>query len=101
MIAAVLAGLVLLLLFASNWMLQQQREVKSEIRQQRETYDYYRQATRQPQEPRSLPAEFVEAQQIRQKLLNHPAVTPGPGFNAPGVQRTGISIVQAMEKEAE
>lgn len=34
---------------------------------------------------------------MAQKLLNHPSVTPGPGFNAPGVQQTGVTIIDAMD----
>ncbi|QXZ10866.1 hypothetical protein KUF54_06610 [Comamonas sp. Y33R10-2] len=33
---------------------------------------------------------------MTEKLLTHPAVTPGPGFNAPGVQETGVAIIDAM-----
>lgn len=33
---------------------------------------------------------------MSEKLLTHPAVTPGPGFNAPGVQETGVAIIDAM-----
>lgn len=34
---------------------------------------------------------------MAQKLLSHPSVTPGPGFNAPGVQQTGVTIIDAMD----
>ena len=34
---------------------------------------------------------------MAEKLLSNPAVTPGPGFNAPGVQQTGIAIIDAIE----
>lgn len=36
-------------------------------------------------------------QQIEQKLLNHPHVTPGRGFYKPGVQSTGNTIVDAVD----
>ena len=39
-----------------------------------------------------------EARQVRQTLLQHPNVTPGPGFNAPGVQTTGLAIVEAIDR---
>lgn len=39
-----------------------------------------------------------EARQVRQTLLQHPNVTPGPGFNAPGVQSTGLAIVEAIDR---
>ena len=35
---------------------------------------------------------------MAQKLLSHPAVTPGPGFDAPGVQQTGVTIIDAMDQ---
>ena len=46
----------------------------------------------QPQSPAPTTAESTA-----QKLLNHPAVTPGPGFDAPGVQQTGVTIIDAMD----
>lgn len=39
-----------------------------------------------------------EARQVRQVLLQHPNVIPGPGFNAPGVQTTGLAIVEAIDR---
>lgn len=51
----------------------------------------------EPPPPPPLPESFLQAQRIEQKLLNHPNVTPGPGFYAPGVQSTGNTIVDAID----
>lgn len=37
-----------------------------------------------------------QALALRQKLLDHPAVTPGDGFDKPGVQATGGAILDAI-----
>ena len=44
---------------------------------------------------------WEEARQIRKFLLEHPSVTPGPGFSAPGVQTTGAAIVRAIDNAQE
>ena len=45
-----------------------------------------------------LPADMLEAKARRERLMNHPAVTPREGFDMPGVQSTGIAIVDAIEQ---
>ena len=44
-----------------------------------------------------LPKDMIEAQARRERLINHPAVTPGLGFDMPGVQSTGIAIIDAID----
>ncbi len=97
-IAIVLAVLLALLAVAGSWMLQQKQAEKAEVRAQARAVEQYRESTRPVSQPPQLPAHYVEAQRIRQKLLAHPAVIPGPGFNAKGVQRTGLAIVEALDR---
>ena len=50
-------------------------------------------ATQPPPSPGPTPA-----QQVRAKLVAHPHVIPGPGFDRPGVQATAIVIVDAIDE---
>ncbi|MNJ03012.1 hypothetical protein D3C73_1631780 [compost metagenome] len=40
---------------------------------------------------------MTERLKIRDELLAHPGVKPGPGFAAPGVQSTGKVIIDAID----
>lgn len=46
---------------------------------------------------RKLGKKQVDREMTR-KLLDHPFVTPGGGFNAPGVRSTGVAIVDAIDR---
>lgn len=77
-------------------------EEKQELRAQQQQYQDYRRATAPTaasttSSTTNLPVDMVQAQQVRARLLSHPAVTPGPGFDRPGVQSTGITIVEAID----
>lgn len=108
----VLSLIALGVALATGWGLMAQRQHQTETQQrksQQAAYAIYERTTRVD----SLPAEnsmeqiqieqerqraHEEARQIRSFLLEHPNVTPGAGFSAPGVQTTGAAIVQAMDK---
>ncbi|MDR2297268.1 MAG: hypothetical protein LBE30_02850 [Comamonas sp.] len=83
---------------------------QEQSRQERQTYQRYNDYLQSTQETaptaksESEPVDVAAAEpepqvapSMAQKLLSHPAVTPGPGFNAPGVQQTGVTIIDAME----
>ncbi|MDH0372949.1 hypothetical protein N7340_14360 [Comamonas aquatica] len=91
---AILVGALVL---GGYWM-QQQRADQAELRQQAAVYETYLYNTRNTPAPApEAPSRAAQAQQVRQYLLDHPAVTPGPGFNRPGVQSTGKTIVDAID----
>lgn len=90
---AILVGALVL---GGYWM--QQRADQAELRQQADVYETYLYNTRNiPAPAPEAPSRATQAQQVRQYLLDHPAVTPGPGFNRPGVQSTGKTIVDAID----
>ena len=104
------ASLVLLVAGYQYLKYSQQQE---QNRQERQTYQRYNDYLKSSQEPApstqpaqavapSEPAPAAQAASpaqpsMAQKLLSHPAVTPGPGFDAPGVQQTGVTIINAMD----
>ncbi len=91
---AILVGALVL---GGYWM-QQQRADQAELRQQADVYETYLYNTRNTPAPApEALSRAAQAQQVRQYLLDHPAVTPGPGFNRPGVQITGKTIVDAID----
>ena len=90
---------------------------QEQAREERQTYQRYNDYLKSAQEPEpAAPAAAAEpaetspatpaqpqtaaapAQSMAQKLLSHPAVTPGPGFDAPGVQQTGVTIIDALDQ---
>lgn len=87
----------------------QHSEQQAQARTDRQAYkrynDYLKSAQEDTQAPAAqdpTPAQAAQAAAAAQpsmaeKLLSHPSVTPGPGFNAPGVQQTGVAIIDAME----
>lgn len=95
-LAIAVAALVAILVLGGFW-LQQTKSNDAALRHQADVYESYRESTRPTPRAVELPSTFTEAQHNREKLLNHPAVTPGPGFNYPGVQSTGVAIVDAMD----
>lgn len=82
---------------------EQQEQTRTD-RQAYKRYNDYLKSTQQEapspavQEPAPPQAQAKPAQpSMAERLLSHPAVTPGPGFNAPGVQQTGVAIIDAMD----
>lgn len=89
LIAAIVCGYLL------NWYLEARS--KREMEQaQSVVYRQYLRNTPQ-QAPQPLPQAIAERLKVRDELLAHPAVTPGPGFAAPGVQSTGKVIIDAID----
>ncbi len=96
-ITAVTVGLITAIVsgYLLNWYLDARS--KREMDQAKSVV--YRQYLRStpPQPPQPLPEAVAERFRIRDELLAHPAVKPGPGFSAPGVQSTGKAIVDAID----
>jgi len=92
--------LIAALMVGGYWM-QKQRSQQTQRIQAADVYESYLRNT----SPTPMPVETdpsvissqAQAQATRNFLLNHPAVTPGPGFDMPGVQSTGKTIVDAMD----
>ncbi|WP_370682029.1 hypothetical protein [Comamonas sp. GB3 AK4-5] len=85
-----------LCMFAAGYFLTSRWDAQEEMRSQQRLNDAYLHYTA-PKPAPPMPVEFTQAQQIRARLLAHPGVTPGPGFDKPGVQSTGIAIVDAID----
>lgn len=85
-------------LATGNFILTHERQAQREYRDQAEAFATYRENTRTAVPPPEVSAKVEEERRIRETLLHHPAVTPGPGFAAPGVQTTGIAIVEAIDR---
>ena len=108
-----LAGLGVALLIIWGFVAQrQQQEAAQQLKKQQAAYAIYERNTRvnalttdNSAEPtptqQERPNAWEEARQIRKFLLEHPSVTPGPGFSAPGVQTTGAAIVRAIDNAQE
>lgn len=97
--------LAVLCMFALGYFLTNHwNQERQELRSQQAQYEAYRRATALPSAsadtPRApaLPPDMVKAQEVRARLLAHPNVTPGPGFDRPGVQSTGAAIVDAIDQ---
>lgn len=93
--------LVATLVVGGFWM-QSQRSQEAERMQAAQVYKNYLSATRPTPMPDSAESSTramaaQEAQETRQFLMSHPSVTPGSGFDRPGVQSTGKTIVQAID----
>ena len=96
-----------LMLATAGYQYLQHSKKQEQSREERQRYKDYLQSSQPslaPQEPKpALTQEQPQspaattAESTAQKLLNHPAVTPGPGFDAPGVQQTGVTIIDAMD----
>ncbi|WP_034352224.1 hypothetical protein [Comamonas thiooxydans] len=101
LVAALILGTVAYRYFKHSQ--QQQEQTRSE-RQAYKRYNDYLDSTEQATaKPAANPPSPVQASapaaapSMAEKLLSHPAVTPGPGFNAPGVQQTGVAIIDAID----
>ena len=85
---------------------QQQEQARTDRQAYKRYNDYLKSsqedtpapATQDPAPAQTAATAATAAQpSMTEKLLSHPAVTPGPGFNAPGVQQTGVAIIDAIE----
>ncbi|PIG09279.1 hypothetical protein [Comamonas sp. 26] len=100
-----------LILGTATYKYLQHSEQQAQTRNDRQAYKRYNDYLKSAQEDTPAPAaqgpspaQAAQASQaapaqpsMAEKLLSHPSVTPGPGFNAPGVQQTGVAIIDAME----
>ena len=113
LVAALILGTVAYRYFKHSQ--QQQEQTRSE-RQAYKRYNDYLDSTEQATaKPAANPPSPVQAStpaaapSMAEKLLSHPAVTPGPGFNAPGVQRfthwldqrASVPLIQALHRQAD
>ncbi|MEG2046663.1 MAG: hypothetical protein RR100_07430 [Comamonas sp.] len=102
-LAAVLCMFALGYFLSNHW-----NQEAQELRQQQQQFDTYRRATAAPRaapaaRPSSpaLPPDKQKTQEVRARLMANPNVTPGPGFDRPGVQSTGAAIVDAIDTAQE
>ena len=97
-----------LVLGTATYKYLQHSEQEAQARSDRQAYKRYNDYLKSAQEdaPASAvqdpaPAQAAQAAAAQptmaEKLLSHPSVTPGPGFNAPGVQQTGVAIIDAID----
>lgn len=109
-VAVFLAGTVVLGTAGYQYLkYSKQQEQSREERQTYQRYNDYLQSTQEPAPAAKAAASTENTAQApsqpvaapaptkAEKLLSHPAVTPGPGFNAPGVQETGVTIIDALD----
>lgn len=68
------------------------KEAQTEVYQQ-----YLRNTPDTPATPGPASQALAERLRVRDQLLAHPAVKPGPGFAQPGVQSTGKVIIDALD----
>jgi len=95
--------LVAVLTVGGYWMQKQRNQAEERVQTHRyeNAYESYLRYTRPDAEPKpetEAMRKLAEAQATRKYLMEHPAVTPGPGFDKPGVQSTGKAIVDAMDQ---
>lgn len=97
-----------LVLGTATYKYLQHSEQQAQARSDRQAYKRYNDYLQSAQEDAPAPAaqdpapaqaaQAAAAQPtMAEKLLSHPSVTPGPGFNAPGVQQTGVAIIDAID----
>lgn len=88
---------VVVALGTARFVTQREQATYAQQREQERAFETYR-ANTSPSAPPQVSAQVQEARRVRETLLQHPAVTPGAGFDAPGVQATGIAIVEALDR---
>lgn len=80
---------------------QSQEQQRSELHTYQQYNDYV-EATERSTAPVEPPTAAARPQPIlptpAQRLLNHRGVTPGSGFHTPGVQATGVLIIDAIDQ---
>lgn len=95
-VVAVLCMFAVGFLLTRHW-----HQAEEKVRVQQHQFETYRRNTAS-EIPKPISAEAMQAQtraqQVRARLLSHSRVTPGPGFDKPGVQSTGIRIVDAIDQ---
>ena len=97
-------ALVAALVVGGYWLQKQRNQAEQRVQTDlyQNTYENYLRATsKQPVSEAAMTTaqlQRAEAQAIRQYLLDHPAATPGAGFDKPGVQATGKAILQAIDQ---
>ena len=89
-------------LIGGGFWLKSQRGADAERMQAARMYENYLDATRpvrvaNPVDLSARERAAQDARETRKFLMEHPAVTPGAGFDKPGVQATGKAIVQAID----
>lgn len=90
---------VVVALGTARFVTQREQATNEQLREQERAFEIYRANTRpSAPPPPQASAQMQEARRVRETLLQHPAVTPGVGFDAPGVQATGIAIVEALDR---
>lgn len=96
-ITAVTIGLITVI--ASGYLLNWYLDARSKRELNQAQSAVYRQYLRStpPQASEPLPEAIAERLKVRDELLANPAVKPGPGFAAPGVQSTGKVIIDAID----
>ena len=95
-----LSLLILVLISGGGYWIYQTLQAQEAQAAQSAAYRVYERATAPtPAIPAAAtqPPAIDEARRVREKLLAHPGVTPGPGFMRPGVQSTGSAIVDAID----
>lgn len=97
-ITAVVGGLVAFIVLGYLLNLYLEARATREMNSAKtEAYQQYLRNT-PAQVPRALPEAMAERLKVRDQLLAHPSVKPGPGFAAPGVQSTGKIIIDALDQ---
>ncbi len=97
-ITAVVGGLLAFIVLGYLFNLYLETQATREMdRAKTQVYQQYLRNT-PVQAPPALPEAMAERLKVREQLLAHPAVKPGPGFAAPGVQSTGKMIIDAIDQ---
>lgn len=95
---AILTVIALLALVLGNNFTRQKKSEQRELREQAQALEVYKANTTTPPPPPQVSEKLEAQRRMQERLIQHPAVTPGPGFNAPGVQSTGVVIIDALDK---
>ena len=97
--------IVISTLFAIGYFWTRHLDAERQLRAQQIQFQTYQANTRPPVQTTTTPPEpspeVQQAQAVRERLLNHPGVIPGRGFDKPGVQSTAIAIVDAIDSAQE
>lgn len=97
-ITAVVCGLLAFMVLGYLLNLYLETKATREMDQAKtEAYQQYLRNT-PARAPAPLPEAMAERLKVRDQLLAHPGVKPGPGFAAPGVQSTGKVIIDAIDQ---
>ena len=98
-LVGVVVVLVATLVVGGYWMQSQNQQAVQQYQQEQQYRTYLNNTRPDPVSAAAVPPpDIAEARETRAYLLAHPAVTPGEGFNKPGVQATGKAIAQAIDR---